>query len=292
MQNSLDNKLKVLWIIRCSHMTGKGFSEHSHEYFQIGYCLNTPVQYKVEGREYLLKPQDCYIAKPFQRHSLINTCNEEHNSIEVKFSIDDCELRQQLLLAPDVIKDCPAYIGRLLLSIWQEANSKDPYYIECINNYSEIVFYKLVNCARSPFEEIETTTFDIKDDNSYVVTQIQEYIAAHIYEKINIKRMSEELSYSPAYLGKVFQNEKNLSINEFINKVKIRKAQKMILETDASLNMISDTLGFSSVQYFCLVFKKVSGLPPGEYRMELLMNANKGISIEENFKIMEKHVIH
>lgn len=68
------------------------------------------------------------------------------------------------------------------------------------------------------------------------------------------------------YLGQLFKKETGLSLNDYINKVRINKAKKLLKETGAMVYEIADQVGFSDSQYFSTVFKKIVGVSPKEYR--------------------------
>lgn len=58
--------------------------------------------------------------------------------------------------------------------------------------------------------------------------------------------------------GTSFQNE--------LQALRLRGAQRMLLETDAKLTVIASELGFASLQHFSSVFRKATGESPGAWR--------------------------
>jgi two-component system response regulator YesN len=53
---------------------------------------------------------------------------------------------------------------------------------------------------------------------------------------------------------------------DYIAKKRIEKAQQYLMDTSLRIYEISDKIGYSSPEYFCRVFKKITGMSPRQYR--------------------------
>ena len=58
----------------------------------------------------------------------------------------------------------------------------------------------------------------------------------------------------------------NTGIIDFLNKIRIKKAENMLLYSDCKITGIALTVGFSDTSYFNRLFKKFHGITPGQYR--------------------------
>lgn len=95
--------------------------------------------------------------------------------------------------------------------------------------------------------------------------QTVEYMEKHIGEKLTIEDVSMNLHISPAYLKSIFLEFTGGGVMSFFTQMKIRLAKKM-LERGKSVSFVSDTLGFSSQNYFSTVFGKIVGRTPKNYQ--------------------------
>ncbi len=93
-----------------------------------------------------------------------------------------------------------------------------------------------------------------------------DYIENHLDEKISIATLASRVGYAGYYLSRLFKKETGLSIDDYTRFVKIERAKLLLTSTQDSIQSISDSLGFSGRNYFAVVFRKVVGLPPAEYR--------------------------
>ena len=68
----------------------------------------------------------------------------------------------------------------------------------------------------------------------------------------------------------------NLSTNEFIRKVKMKNAERMLLEQKYTISEISYKVGINTVSYFRQCFLKEYGLSPTQYLKKV-----KGVTIKD-----------
>ena len=83
---------------------------------------------------------------------------------------------------------------------------------------------------------------------------------------LSIALLGEAFHKSPSYLGKLFKKEMDCGILDYINEVRIQNAKTMLKETSLSIQEVSGKAGFSSSTAFIRIFKKLTGITPGEYR--------------------------
>ncbi len=99
-----------------------------------------------------------------------------------------------------------------------------------------------------------------------VLTKIMDYINGHLDEELSINSISENFYISRSYLCKLFRKYVGISVTQSILNLRIAKACKLLADGKKSINEISEICGFSSSNYFGLIFKKHIGLSPINYR--------------------------
>ncbi|WJH37433.1 helix-turn-helix domain-containing protein [Paenibacillus sp. CC-CFT747] len=82
----------------------------------------------------------------------------------------------------------------------------------------------------------------------------------------SLTMVAERLNLNPAYLSRIFKEHSGITFTDFLNKERIRRSQKLLLETDLLVQEISSRLGYSQVNSFIKLFKAMTGFTPSEYR--------------------------
>lgn len=96
-------------------------------------------------------------------------------------------------------------------------------------------------------------------------------------EKVDINYLAEHLCMSVSTLYRKIKALTNLSTNEFIRKVKMKNAERLLLEQKYSISEISYKMGFNTVSYFRQCFIKEFGMNPTQYMKKI-----KGITIKDD----------
>lgn len=131
----------------------------------------------------------------------------------------------------------------------------------------ELVFYEI-------FKETVNKILSSQENRiKTLVKEVDNYIASNLCDKnLGLKIIAENLSLSSVYLGKLYRTEKGYSIAEFINKQRLEKAQTLLLETDLTINEITQKVGFPNTQYFYTLFRNTYHLTPSQWKKKGIEN--------------------
>ena len=95
---------------------------------------------------------------------------------------------------------------------------------------------------------------------------ILDYIEDHYAEPLSLSDVATTFHFNPSYLSSYFATHNKEGFNEYLNKIRIEEAVKLLLNTTTPISEISGLVGYSDHSYFCKVFKKQKGLSPSQYR--------------------------
>jgi two-component system, response regulator YesN len=84
--------------------------------------------------------------------------------------------------------------------------------------------------------------------------------------ELSLQSIAEEFKISLSYLSRLFKQEMGMSFIDYLIKVRISKAIKLMNDPQVKIYEIADEVGYSSQHYFCAAFKKLLGVSPSEYR--------------------------
>jgi LacI family transcriptional regulator len=100
------------------------------------------------------------------------------------------------------------------------------------------------------------------------VAKVVRYIREHACEGINVKDVLRHNPQSRRLLEARFKKTLGHSPHDEILNVRIARVKALLVETDLSLELISEQCGFAYVEYLSVVFKRVVGIAPSTYRRE------------------------
>ncbi len=93
-----------------------------------------------------------------------------------------------------------------------------------------------------------------------------EYIEANYNKEMTLEKLASTLNMHREYFCRIFKKATEITPTEYINYVRVWKAENLLTTTQNSILEISMEVGFSSVSYFNRVFKKLRGTTPSAYR--------------------------
>ncbi|MDD3278911.1 MAG: AraC family transcriptional regulator [Lachnospiraceae bacterium] len=105
------------------------------------------------------------------------------------------------------------------------------------------------------------------NENEYY-TKACSYIKKNYNRNINVTDAADELGISYAYLSKIFksQSEGGEKLLDYLNRIRIKEAKKLLSETSLSLTEIAEAVGYNNTQSLQRFFKKYEAITPGDWR--------------------------
>jgi transcriptional regulator GlxA family with amidase domain len=102
-------------------------------------------------------------------------------------------------------------------------------------------------------------------DDEAILT-VQDHIESHFVEKLNIDELSELAHLSRRTFQRRFKQATHFTVTDYIQKIRIEAAKKLLEENKLSINDIMYQAGYTDAKAFRYVFNKVSGVSPLAYR--------------------------
>lgn len=110
----------------------------------------------------------------------------------------------------------------------------------------------------------QTTDFHAVDDP--LVRRALGYIDTHIHQPILIEDIAEHLNVSRATLTNRFRNKLGRTINKELQRLRIERVKRELINGDKPIHQIAPATGFSSVRRLNEMFSRVVGCTPRAYR--------------------------
>ena len=254
---------------------------HSHNYFEICYVFKGSCEFQFEKETRILKEGELCIIAPTSLHNIIV---DDINSIVITISIRRSTFDSAfftLLSQNDLLsyffrtilytKSSPNYllfytnnsvdIKMIIKNLVMENYKDDIYNNNCSISWANILFS---NILRNCDETIQFNSYDIDSDFSLILQYIQQN-----YRDLSLKTLAEYFHYSEAHLSTLIKKNIGLNFVSLITKLKMSDAKDYLINTNLSIEKISQYVGYNSVDHFSRTFKKYYNKSPQQYRKSL-----------------------
>ena len=99
------------------------------------------------------------------------------------------------------------------------------------------------------------------------IAESKDYIDANFNDtSLSVDFLAEKAVMSNVYFRSLFKAQYYLSPSQYIISARLKNAKSLMKYSFLTLEECALQSGFSSLQYFCRVFKKYTGMTPSEYR--------------------------
>ena len=193
-----------------------------------------------------------YCLKPFSQNSLKQLCN----SIDKKVLFNHCQIR---------------YIASLITKKENDVEWENGYYRQ-IENLRK----KIDNCHTD--EELKSLMKDFSfspasyDDGKFntdvtdIIKRCQKYLHDHYSENHSLESIAEKMHFNSSYFSSLFKSCVGMGFNEYLTKIRMDNAIRLLTETQKKICNISQLVGYENISYFIRLFKRRTGMSPQKYR--------------------------
>lgn len=184
--------------------------------------------------------------------------------------------------SPDAVVDL---LGFALAN--KSANIRNLYHLskEC-NSWLEMYFQLLHTLSRSEAFDMCSIDYLLQSLHCHIVAYHQhtccgasqtkgrkEELFRKFIELLNIHIgkhklpfYAEKINISPQYLSRLVEDSSGTAARDWINRAVVLQAKLLLRSSRYTIEQIAEELNFSTVPYFCRLFKREVGTTPTEYR--------------------------
>ncbi|MEK3719367.1 helix-turn-helix domain-containing protein [Paenibacillus sp. FSL H8-0034] len=113
-----------------------------------------------------------------------------------------------------------------------------------------------------------------KNEQDPAITFVMDYIEKRFADDVSLDQLADKLNISVGYLSVYIKEKTGANFSDHINAIRINKAKELLSDNALSVQEISVLIGYRNVTSFIRMFKKMIGMPPGEYRKNKVLAAD------------------
>ena len=129
-----------------------------------------------------------------------------------------------------------------------------------------LVWQLLVNLGSDFTRHLQVQNAPIRGKAQQLIPELLSFLHQFYASDISGELLEQEFNYNFDYLNRLFKRHTGQTIFGYLNALRIERAKQLLSTGFYSIAEIAEKTGFRDVYYFSRVFKKLTGVTPGEYR--------------------------
>lgn len=275
------NITKVVTIFSLDIDKNYYFPGERHDFWEIVYAEQGSSTIYAGTESFILEEGCCVFHKPNEFHSICGNKKSSSCAIIISFVCSSAAMKYFREKIINIPKNLKFYLNSILneASLCFEPSEKPLYHIH-EKSVSPIGAQQLIRIYLEQFlimllryEDLKnksTMARETKSIENQLVNSICTKLAASLYKNATIEEICSGITYSRAYISRIFKDNTGYTISGYYTMLKISEAKRLIAETDYNFSQIAYTLMYDNPHYFSAVFKKQTGFSPSEYRKKIL----------------------
>ncbi len=247
------------------------YPAHWHKAIEVVYAAKADSDIIINNNQYSVKEGDLVFIAGGDVHSY--PLSEGGERVFILFDLVDLDrnnlwrdeyalLSKSVLIKKSSNKELHSRIIEHIKAILAEAAD--------IKHGSRLVFlariYDLVAIIIQNTNAYEQLKGNAKKDLLYKIGHVVEYIKENYMEQITLKSVAEAAGFSEHYISRIFNQAMGITYRLYLNKVRIKHAEDMLILNEDSISEIAFNCGFNSIPTFNRVFRDLKGCTPIQYR--------------------------
>lgn len=251
----------------------------THDFWEIVYLDRGELNLRAGKRYHTLKQGEIIFHQPNEFHNI--ECDGAH-SASVFIITFDCHSSAMKYFCEKITK-VPAELKPLIKRLIDESTQTfhvSQYPLTMLDN-APIGGQQLIRLYLEEFLILMIRSEERKRESGLVFTsreslentlvqEIENYLAAHLYDRVTLETLSEHFHFGKSHLCDVFKKSTGESILQYHLKLKITEAKRLLRERHLTVSKISEKLGFDNPAYFSRMFHTQTGMSPRAYRNALV----------------------
>lgn len=235
---------------------------HWHDYYELNIFWEGECRERANNQTHNMKKGSLSLVTPIGCHEM----EIDENTLIYNIQFFDTDLPQYL---KDDLGKIPGYcyahldpqqfeeFSSVLNILQSEYEKNDPVYYKSMQCLLEWLLIKLLQNQKTDIN---------KPINDERLISMVNYIHHNFKEKLSLKNLAKRFGYSSVYLGSLFKEKMGTSVNTYIRDTRLNFAYSLLIDSNLTIENISEQAGFCDATYFCTNFKQKYNMTPSQCR--------------------------
>lgn len=255
------------------------YPSHEHSMYEIHWMMDGEMNMVVNGQLYKQSVGDLLFIRPGMTHSCTGAGPQGFTYFSVHFSVHDTSFCRELNRCKDIYYPADSVLAQGLSSslstlycLATEHLSSPPPAFKQMKVHAAV--FELLGSLVGQLSQTPSVTLSKKEAIArQIAEQIEDSVKyIHLHgesqetERTWIQDIAKELNLSPSQVNRTFREVYGKAPRKFLSETLLGEAQRLLKQTDLSMDHIAMMLGYKTNAHFSRQFKRWTGMAPSEYR--------------------------
>lgn len=233
------------------------FPIHWHDHLEIHYIIEGTALERCENDFFTVNAGECIIINSNELHEGI-----DGNCRYLCILIPQHFAKNNNIILNRIIKD--SKIEEFAKCIIQEYKNGEKAGDIAITGYVALILSTLYR--NYVFKEINEENYKAYSQRILLLNEVVKFIHENFSEDIELNGIAERFNINMYHFCHIFKDFTGKTFKEYLNKVRVDKAEQLLINTDATIGEIAFLSGFNDSNYFSRKFRQLKGKSPREIR--------------------------
>lgn len=256
-------------------------ASHWHYYGEMLYVTQGEIEVRCADGSFLVKEGELILIAPQGLHSILTVSAAPIRYVVIKFDTTALQIPHiymtRLHLAFQALSHPGAFVfprhqleDTLVKELLLNSLKEQEHFAFAWDYSIQAALSMVVTCLYRILQEtIDCSDQQLPKKTQYFFYDTLEYIDSHSSQNISVSDLARRSGMSYSNFAKQFKKQFGRTCKEYIEYVRVSKAEEMVLYSDYDLNFIAQENGFADCSHLIRVYKKFKGQTPKQMRMAL-----------------------
>ena len=248
---------------------------HAHDDDEAIFCLKGEMVYEFRHHRPITLYGGQYFVIPARlRHRLASGIDSPSRRVSFlfkneyvkrsKFAVftdsDYAYLKNKLLVGHLITRRCPPGMTEMIARLGEFLH-RDKQLLSSIEmgEIRALTCLILIHCARNDKPALGKSGVRLMDEAIA-------WFEKHYTEKVDLQELINHIGYGRTRFFHLFKQKAGVSPNDFLIRLRVKKAKELLTSTEATIKNIADKVGFTDTAFFTRTFRRIVGISPSDYR--------------------------
>ena len=126
--------------------------------------------------------------------------------------------------------------------------------------------FDIIELFKKALTELSCTYFGRTTKST--MERVVQYILSNYNHELRLEQLANIFGYNSAYLGKVFHQYTGENFNNYLDRIRITEAKRLLSLDEYKVYEVAEMVGYTNINYFHNKFKKYVGISPLSYKRQ------------------------